>query len=332
MAERIPITDKMRESYDEFRNKLGGAFSNPNFRKKAVQTAMTIGLALTLTSCAVNPLTNNLEASTSPTIEKAPVAATIPNELRQKITQEQKNNMVYPNVTATPIQELKTNSTQEPTITPTLTPEMPFFIGGIDFAKEGPISFEIENLNLVTSFIPMPYNTGFTPDQVNSYIEEIKPGKGTVAVVKDRYGNTILLCHSGYSNRPLECEGLREFIEGGSNTNPLMHDEGKRLENMNSLIGQVVKIGQSDGTTKEFIVSEVAYVPHESVPAFLEAATKSSSLDVVIEVTGGQNSPFLAYREGKKHTILLTFCGWGPRSKSNWWEYSRYIIALEPKR
>jgi hypothetical protein len=226
----------------------------------------------------------------------------------------------------TAVIEPTTDSTSE------ALPEKPFVFGGIDFSNEESkisLGIDVNGKTLKTTFNPVVYEDNFSSTETGSFLDKVSPGKGSVAVDKDKYDNILLYCHSGYSgSNPLECEGLRNHIEGGDrdpNTPMLTREESQ--ENMQELIGKVVPLDE-DGKTKEFVISNIAYVPHDRKDEF--DSNNKTSLDVLIEATGGENSPFNKYKDQDINAVFKIFCGWGPRSENNWWVYARYVIAYEP--
>lgn len=347
-VERQPtFRERLAAGYQKFRHKVRGALPTFADKRRVVRAALAVaGVSMLLTGSNDVSVTQ-VDVARAFANQPSPITQQVSPDMELALSlssQDEKDADVLAPVVVTPTATVRPTETATPAPAPTAapeatptvspTPEAPFVVGRIDFAnEESPISLvvSVNGTKLEIPFTPIVYKDGLTPTEAGEFLESFSPGKGTAAVDRDNDDNLFLFCHSGYSvNKPLECEGLRQSIEGGSrDPNTPMLTEAQRQENMRSLVGQVVQVEQGGGV-EEFVISAVGYIPHDRIDEFDEASLTFSSLDVLIDVTGGENSPFEIYRGGDRNAVLIIFCGWGPRSENNWWVYSRYAVALEP--
>ena len=220
---------------------------------------------------------------------------------------------------------------------PANTPEpvSPYLFHGIDFSNTNPItlSFEIpktvqrQNNNLpvlqpLTSS-PILYEDAFTENETVTFGQETAPGTGHVWTDVDEYGNIIVGCHSGYlESTPLECEGLRQFLQGGNAENPaeqLSQDNiQERIEILN-----ISRMEMADTQGNKITGTPmVGYIPPEMTEE-LYNDTKDM-LEAVILATGGEKSPFAIYRQG--NGVGLFFCAWGKPGEEKWWSKGAWVI------
>lgn len=335
---RTSLRERLATDFNNFRRKLRSAFPTINNKRRALAAALAAftislaaGLALregkitppeifqakkfpieTVSANPSHPLEPNIIYTNTP---KAPNIET-PESGSIAVNTPPPTDTQAPNKTATP-EISQTISTPEPTI---------------DLFNQKPLTInpqEPENSDLGFTIKPVPYNKDTDSKEAGAFAEQTLPGKGTAQVEIDPYGNILLVCHSGYKGeKPLECEGLRKHIEGGgveSNVPLLSPDE--REKNLKALVGNKFTL-ESNGIVRDYVVGAVAYVPYEDTENFIK--DYQESLNILIEITGGEKSPFYPYKTTKEG-IFLIFCGWVPRDQSEkWWAATRYVIALEP--
>ena len=345
---KLTLSERIKKEARKFIQKVENAFPSTNTKKRAVRTALAlVGTSLALSESRYDARVTKIDIAQALANPPTPITQTVSPDIEFALTlsAEDKedvdttltsaqvglrtNKTQTPNATIGPT-ETTITAIQEATTTPTSTPEAPFVFGDTDFTKESNLKIKIGNGEVQFDIVitPITFEDNFTPEEAGEFIDKFEPGKNTAGIYNDIDGNIFLICHSGYKGTtPLECEGLRQSIEGGDNKSEVNINENQRQENMQKLVGQIVQM-EKDGVVKNFIVSAVGYVPNDLKDEF-ETDSKGA-LDVLIKATGEKKSPFRVYRGGKRRAVFLTFCGWGPRSEKNWWIYSRYAFALEP--
>jgi len=330
----------VREKLSSFRKKVGDHFKNmPAANKVRIIAANLFGAAL-VTVAAANEHLQNPDINQELSAPKDPAKTWVSPEIDYALNLPEKpegldGEEVFKMATATATQEPTNTPTQKPTPepTPTNTPEPPLFHNGIDLGKETEIEITFPNLlersesiSIVT--VPKVYKDNFSEEEVGEYIESIAPGENASQLDTDKYGNTLLIPHSGYFEQtPLEAEAFREYLEGGLKDNPSgerLSDEEvqKRLE---ALVGTQVLIDQ-DGTERVFQVDAVGHVPNDQKDRYYQDS--KDVLDVIIDNDGGSSSEFGSFRIS--NGIIMSFCGWGERGDPEWWIDSIYAIGLRP--
>jgi hypothetical protein len=351
--------EKLAAKFALFKEKISKAFPTSADKRRVVINTMALSLlaALNLKSDALISSTDIAEAlinPPTPTIQ--PVSADM--ELAKIISDKEiSGTSLAENVLPRWKAEKSSNKesldkevVEKTAPSPTPTPESPLKPGGIDFSQDKTISITInsEEKDLKLGIKPLDYATTYLSEEekelsleeqykigqerVEKWLHRTRPKGGWTGVNLDFYNNVVAFCHSGFSGiNPTECEGLRNYIEGGD-LNPFsgLSTDVQRQEKMNDLIGKKVGLEQ-DGIESEFVISAIAHIPNELIELYEEVSTKNKSLEAVIEATGGEEkSPFVKYRSLDKNAIFIIFCGWGPRDQEVWWAYSRYALALEP--
>lgn len=171
----------------------------------------------------------------------------------------------------------------------------------------------------------------FTYDEAKSekaIAADFSPGKGTMLVDTTREGNKLALCHSAYYNdHRLECERLRELIQGGTVSKLLPVDQVK--QNLLKIVGSNATIKQGK-LTQQFRVAAGILVPHESLGEFEKDTRNVTTFLLSLDLDKATKATVEKMIEDDKTYILLTFCGWGPPTAHEWWLWERFIIVLEP--
>jgi hypothetical protein len=211
----------------------------------------------------------------------------------------------------------------------------PYIDQGVDFSKQNPItlSFEISDtkqeqnenippLNPLTA-TPLLYADSFSADEKVTFGQEEAPGTGNVWTDVDEYGNIIVGCHSGYyGSNPLECEGLRQFLQGGNAEHPAQQLSKEEIqERITILDNSRVEISDNQGNNI-MGTPTVGYIPPEMTEDLYN--NTKDMLEAVILATGGEKSPFVIYRNG--NGIGLFFCAWGKPGEENWWSKGAWVI------
>jgi hypothetical protein len=171
----------------------------------------------------------------------------------------------------------------------------------------------------------------FTFDEAKSekaIAADFHPGKGTALVDTTREGNILALCHSAYYNDiPLECEKLRELVQGGTVSKMLPVDQVK--QNLLKIVGSNATIKQGK-LSQQFRIAAGILVPHESLGEFEKDTKNVTTFLLSLDLDETTKATVEKMIEDDKTYILLTFCGWGPPSAHEWWLWERFIIVLEP--
>ncbi len=270
---------------------------------------------------------------------ETPQSPTIP-----AINQQVGSTQEAPEKSPTPTKPspVRATETATPTETSTSTPEPPFVFESLDFSNNSPftMTLKINGKDMNVSAKPIVYRDDFNEEERAAFLQEFAVGNGTAGVDVDKFGNTILYTHSGYSDKldAAEAESVREVIEGGNIDNlGRKNTIEESLTTLNSLVGQTVPIIQN-GQTVHFEVKAVAFLPHERegedgnivYPKQDYDYNTKDVLDILIRETGGESSDFTFFRTHRG--IFVTFCGWSESaSETGWYEWTRYIIALTPK-
>jgi len=330
----------VRERISLFGKKVKEHFVNmPAANKLRILTSGVMGTSLIAAASLVEYAKNqdiNQELSAPNDPAKVWVSPEIDYALNlPEQPEEPDGKEVFRMATATATAEPTNTPTHEPTLepTPTNTPEPLLFHGGIDFSKETEVKVQFTGLSenndpisIVT--IPKVYKDDFSAEETEEYFKNTAPSEGASQIDSDKYGNTILLPHSGYYQQaPLAAEALRKYLEGGQKSSPnsgrLSEEETQsRLE---ALIGTEVLIDQ-EGVNHSFEITAVGHVPNENLDDYYKDL--KDVLDVVINNDGGKDSEFNIFRTSEG--IIISFCGWGERSDPEWWAHTVYTIGLKP--
>lgn len=258
-----------------------------------------------------------------------------------------------PKVTGTPKPVETALTVPETTPAPFQDPENPFKLndGGIDFSRPYTFTLSINNQTVTIPIDPKVYEDTFTDAQKQQFLRNTAAGGPKVDTRIDRWGHPLVLADSGrWAGKNLTAEILRQLVEGGfyknDSTNGIVNilasllqsfnpqanfigflDPEIRDENLQKMKNQPVSIEQDGKINSDFEMAEAAHIPHEYVKLITD---NRLTLDVLIEITGGENSPYTKYRNAD--VSLVVFCGEGPdRSNPEWPVFSRYILILEPK-
>lgn len=339
-AERITNEGNQDSRYLGFRKKIKKIFENVKGKKivQRVVTASSLIIAgLTLRSASLNPA--------------SPFQASASIQPPQGIVAEKSTPETPPSISYTPAPIITNTSSPFTKVVTTLTPKQSVTPHPLPATKETPqgeepkkfeitagepITITIDTPNRVQldlSFVPLDLKEQLRIKPTGQIIQEMKkPDPKTafpIAQILNYRGNTWIMIDSGYQGTtPLGAEDERKKIEGGgiSKSVPLLSDEeiNKNLEN---LTGQEAIVRRSDGSNNRLRVVAAVRVPHEDVEEFMQTA--ESSLEVLIRLTGGNNSPLAKYKEDG-NALFYTLCGWGPRDREGWWSWTRYVIVLEP--